>query len=65
MENKENDSEDSIIPKSSMFCPLKTETKTLGIITVQNNEKDAYDSGDLNKLKLLSSCIIMIDIDEF
>ena len=42
-------------PKSLIYLPLKVENRTIGILTVQSYESDAYTTNDYNNLLSLAS----------
>jgi serine phosphatase RsbU (regulator of sigma subunit) len=43
------------LPKSLIYTPIKTEQKTIGVITVQSYQKNAYDQHHVNLLQNLAS----------
>lgn len=53
----EDEEEYNRYAKSFIYCPLITNDKVIGVITVQNYKKNSYTNVDLNKVKLLSSFI--------
>jgi diguanylate cyclase (GGDEF)-like protein len=47
------------VPQSLIYCPLIKNGKMLGVITIQNYQKNAYNLQDLSTLDLLVSYIVI------
>ncbi len=52
--NKDIASEEKVLPRSTLFVPLKLENRVLGVIQVLSYELDAFSEGDLHFLKGLA-----------